>query len=294
MATLQIVFNCLCLYVRDEPGKTVHVVMPATRGHDPRHLHLARLQHPSFPEPEGKRPLEGWGLTLGSASQPASAQTDTLAPRQNDEILDLTAATADAATPGGRKVKQEMVTGFHRAVAARVTLRSGKVMGRGSETLWDFNGRRVRMATRVIWEMEIDDVHAPLSWQPIGASGQPPLDSLAALGGGDEPLLDEHEQETGRRGYRLQVIHATPRSVAPRRGDRPLPDVLRADRAHPHDRSAASQRAGRPNGQLRGRPGGDGVNTNDAGGAGAACAAAGRTCRPIGGARIAGREGRHA
>lgn len=215
MTTLQIVFNCLCLFVRDEAEGLVHVLMPSTAGgHHPRHLVL--LQHPSFTGPLPLRDLEGWALVLGpSAGRATPARIDTLlAPRQSGEILDLTAATVDSAHPNGRRVKRALVTGRNPAVASRITLRTGGVRDVASETAWIFKNTIVRMTTKVLWEMEIDDENAPLDWQPIGARGSRPLDTLAALGA-EEPLLEQFDPATGkfapgnRKGYVLQVFHAT-------------------------------------------------------------------------------------
>jgi hypothetical protein len=210
MATLQIVFNCLCLFVRDEQGETVHVVMPATKGGHHAH-HDVFLRHPSFPEAKQERSMEGWALALGpKEDQPASAKVHTLlTPRATGEVLDLTAATVDESNPEGQKVSAALVT-HSRRVAARVTLRAGEVKAVDSETEWAFDRRRVRMATRVLWEMEVNSVDAPLDWRSIGAGGTPPVPTLASLGA-EEPLLEGPNLTPGnRKGYVLQVFHSTP------------------------------------------------------------------------------------
>lgn len=197
MATLQIVFHCLCLYVRDEENRIVHVLMPATKGHHAEHF--ARMKHHSFDGADNSRSLAGWALTLGPAA--GSAQLDTLRPQQEREILDLTAVT------GGRTVRKELVTGRNDAVTARITLGAGGVAHTVAETFWRFDNRLVEMVMQVVWEMEIDDVEAPLEWVSIGAEGDPPLVSLSALG--QEGLENVRGQPDRRMGYRLDVYHAT-------------------------------------------------------------------------------------
>lgn len=217
MAVLQLVFHCLCLYVRDERNSTVHVLMPATKGHHPKHF--AELKHPSFREDERTaRSIEGWALVLGPASGAATANLQSLEPREDREILDVTAATAGE-RPGGIRVNRELVTGRSDAVTARIALRAGEVTHTKAETYWKFDDRKVEMVTKVFWEMEIEDLEARLDWHRIGASGDPPLTSLSALGA-PEPLENVPGRDSERMGYRLDVYHST------------LSDLKPADVAH--------------------------------------------------------------
>jgi hypothetical protein len=209
MATLQIVFHCLCLYVRDEENRIVHVLMPATKGHHADHFAL--LKHPSFPEPQ-VRSLAGWALALRPTS--GSAQLRSLDPQGVREILDLTAATAGSAGGGGRRVKKELVTGRNGAVTARITLGAGGVVHTEGETFWGFDNRMVKMVTRVYWEMDVDDVEARLDWSSIGASGDPPLESLSKLGG-VQPLEKFPDRPDERMGYRIDVYHTTLADLKP-------------------------------------------------------------------------------
>jgi len=205
MATLQIVFHCLCLYVRDEENRIVHVLMPATKAHHGEHLAL--LKHHSFTEAaDNTRSLAGWALDLGPAS--GVVELETLNPQQERVILDLTAVT------GGRTVEKELVTGRNKGVKARITLRAGGVAHTVAETFWRFGGRLVEMVTHVVWEMEIEDVEAPLEWVSIGADGDPPLASLSALGR-EEGLENVRGKPDGRMGYRLHVYHSTRTDLKP-------------------------------------------------------------------------------
>jgi hypothetical protein len=211
MAVLQLAFHCLCLYVRDDENRTVHVLMPSTRGHHPHHF--AEFQHPSFGGERNARSIEGWALVLPAAGG-ATAHTRSLDPRQDREILDVTAATA-AEVAGGVRVKRELVTGRSDAVKARITLRAGQVTDTVGEAFWKFDGRKVEMVTHVLWEMEIEDVEARLEWHPIGAGGDPPLVSLSALGR-EVPLENVPGRDEGRMGYRLDVYHSTLSELKPK------------------------------------------------------------------------------
>lgn len=209
MATLQLVIHCLCLYVRDEQERILHVLMPATKG---RHAqHFAYLEHPSFQKP---RSLEGWALVLGTGSAAGTAALETLAPRGKREILNLTAATAGIEHPTGKRVKRALVKGQNPAVTSRITLRAGEVTHTLGETLWRFKGRMVEMVTRVYWEMEIADVTARLEWHSIGASGNPPLDSLSSLGK-EHGLHNVPNRLDGRMGYTVNVVHSTATDLKP-------------------------------------------------------------------------------
>lgn len=208
MATLQLVIHCLCLYVRDEQNRIVHVLMPATKGHHAQHF--AHLEHPSFQRP---RSLEGWALMLGTAGA-GTAALETLAPQGKREILDLTVATAGAEHPMGKRVKRALVNGPNPAVTSRITLRAGEVTHTIGETFWKFKGRMVEMVTRVSWEMEIADPTDRLEWHSIGASGNPPLDSLSSLGS-EQGLHNVPNRPDGRMGYTVNVFHSTLTDLKP-------------------------------------------------------------------------------
>ncbi len=223
MATLQIVFHCLCLYVRDEENRIVHVLMPATKGHHAEHF--ARMKHHSFNDPDNARSLAGWALVLGPAA--GSAQLDTLQPQQEREILDLSAVT------GGLTVSKELVTGRNDAVTARITLGAGGVAHTVAETFWRFDNRLVEMVTHVVWEMEIEDAEAPLQWVSIGAAGDPPLVSLSALGR-EEGLENVRGQPDGRMGYRLHVYHSTLTDLKPEEVEHHFRAFYEQLLAHPH------------------------------------------------------------
>ncbi len=230
MATLQIEFNCLCLFVRDETNHVVHVLMPSTlehvgdavdsgRSHDEYgHMHephYVRLYH-SKTGNEGI-PLEGWSLVLGG--ERGSADTGSLDRTQPGEVIDLTAVTGNRDGQYGRKVKQGLVTGANPAVAARVTLRAGRAVHAPKEVAWNIKCRDFDMAYQVVWQ--IDDFDGTLAWEPANAR-KVPLDSLAGLDS-DEPLYGEE-----KRGYRLQVFHTTEDGLPPHHENGQLePDLVK-------------------------------------------------------------------
>ncbi|HEX9939327.1 MAG TPA: hypothetical protein VGB15_19445 [Longimicrobium sp.] len=200
MATLQIEFNCLCMFVRDRAAKAVHVLMPSTE-HAGHHAdrHLVRLVHPSFgQEPQG-RSLLGWALSLGPTEGTADL---TLQPaRGNGAIANLSAAT-------GIGVDRALVDGPHERIASRVTLRAGRIVRADAERRWLLDGRELSMAHRVVWEMENVSETEPLPWQSLGAAGAAPLRAL-------RDVAPEPGRTADERLYRLRVFHTTPGSLPP-------------------------------------------------------------------------------
>jgi hypothetical protein len=188
MVALQLDFNCLCLFARDDKNNEVHVVMPRTHV---GHLHVVRLIHPSFTNfPHGK-PLEGLTLEVGTAG---GADLKSLQPTKEGVIVDVSARS-------GKKVNLKspnVITRFH--------LRSGKVVDRDAEATWQIDKDTVLMAHRVIWEIGGLDPTKALAW----SGGTIPLVKLADLG---SPMT---LPVTGNSGYRLTVFHTTPDRLPPR------------------------------------------------------------------------------
>jgi hypothetical protein len=218
MATLQIEFNCLCLFVRDETEKILHVLMPATGHHHAGHPsgsarphpahgieeHLARLVLGDSPDAP-QVPLEGWSLELGPAA--GAAQLHTLDPPVGDaQVVDLTRLTSNGQNAPGRKVARALTTGSHQKIASRFTLRAGQVTDVEAQAEWLFKGEPLEMAHRVVWE--IDDVPDELPWTPI-AGKAPPLARLSDLGD-PSPL-----PVSGKSGYRIRVFHTTADGLPP-------------------------------------------------------------------------------
>ncbi|HYH82132.1 MAG TPA: hypothetical protein VEX86_20155 [Longimicrobium sp.] len=204
MATLQIEFNCLCMFVRDRASRVVHVLMPSTH-HAPDHAdhHVVRLIHPSFgAEPQG-RSMIGWALALGPAQ--GAADVSLRPAGGNGAIADLSAAAGSA-------VERGLVERPDARIASRVTLRAGRIVQARAERTWMLDGREVSMAHRVVWEMENVSETEPLPWRSLGAAGPPPLGALNELA--PEASL------AGERVYRLRVFHTTPGALPPndRRG----------------------------------------------------------------------------
>jgi len=214
MATLELQFNCLCLFVPDPAARVVHVLMPGTNGHEghehPRHV--VRMLHHSF---EGKtdekedrlygRGMEGWALTLGPDN--ASADTSLLPPQgalPGGVLPDLSKITGRTLDPG--------LVGMNpgAGVAARITLRSGKVTRMASESTWAIGNDTIALAHQVTWRMW--DVEPELKWEPLGGRPQtqtyprPPL-----------ATLDELEPEDDL-DYRLRIFHVTDDALPPRGG----------------------------------------------------------------------------
>jgi len=224
MATLELQFNCLCLFVPVPDQKVVHVLMPATNdhaGHAGHAKHVVRVLHKSFPEKENVlgRGMEGWALTLGTRDAKTNtfaapdANTDLSPPAGaiNSGVLpDLTSLTSAANTvaPGLRGDSPGNL------VAARITLRSGKVTRIDSEATWEIKRTEFPLAHRVTWEMPGDDVM--VEWRGLNNTtpATRPFDTLDTL----EPEDD--------LGYKLRVFHVTEDALPPKGGTL-KPSVMR-------------------------------------------------------------------
>lgn len=210
MATLELEFNCMCLFVTDPEDGTVHVLMPPT-AHDhadhgnaglpatlPRGLkrHVVRLLHRSFAADQG-RSLEGWALELHGS--PAPPDTTLLRPAggQNPEVVDLSGIT-------NRRVSRDHLEreAYPNRVSALLTLRGGTATKLDDEdTKWVMDGRTIVMAHQVVWRLE--NVSEQLRWVDLGANHGPPLRSLSEL---------EAEADGS---YRLEVYHVTEKALPP-------------------------------------------------------------------------------
>jgi hypothetical protein len=191
MAKLMLEFRCLCLFVTDPDSKAVHVLMPTMAGHEGHagHQHVVRMLHRTFKNKEmdegtGKKtvgiPMEGWALLLGPENGSANLDLDhkVAAGGKKAELPDLTTITND------KKVDRALVGPMpgHR-VAARVTLRSGKLHDLDSEADWDIDGKPYALAHRVVWEMDVDPA-LPLEWKGLNGKSDnnaKPLESLIKL-----------------------------------------------------------------------------------------------------------------
>jgi hypothetical protein len=214
MATLELQFNCMCLFVPEPDKKLVHVLMPSTNGHagHPEHeQHVVRMLHKSFKSNENEktkgRALEGWALTLGP--EDASADTNLVhnGTTPGGVLPDLSEITE--AVLGMRKtISPDLLTAVPGdGVGARITLRSGGVTRMASEAVWEIGGKEVALAHQVTWRMS--DVDHVLNW--TGLNGKPdtdpkPLDTLKSL----EPEDD--------LGYKLRIFHVTDAALPPKGG----------------------------------------------------------------------------
>ena len=266
MATLQIEFNCLCLFVPDEETDTVHVLMPATKnhaddaevngaagdghehGHDgakpaanaddevpagaKKHAppHAVRLQHPSFAnEDQGLLPIEGWALELG----PAGGKADLAKLQAEKQIADLTALTAENGAPG-KMVDRALLNQPGGAVLSRVTLRGGRLHSVDSKAVFSLGGQLTQLAHKVVWEME---GVARLEWRRLGGDGVSvqPIDQLGP------PTQTLNPESDKRQGYLLKVWHVTEDSLPPNELAKVPPEELQHHFRAFYDRQYAAR-----------------------------------------------------
>lgn len=216
MATLQIEFNCLCLFAADEANQVMHVLMPATNGHEHHGMpkHLVRLI-PGKDAAAPQIPIEGWIVELGPETGEAALDVEVPAPppatpggpsengsSDRVKIVDLEKLTRDETHPSGRKIRRELVEGLHPSVATRFTLRSGRVIDADADAVWKFGEEEVRMAHRVVWEMKDVDWTPPAGMQVPKAEVWPDGDAL----------------------YYFRVFHTVPTDLPPRKTPETLPE----------------------------------------------------------------------
>lgn len=223
MASLELQFNCLCLFVTDPDEEVVHVLMPATSGHagHAHHEHVVRIIHKSFPGDQNQvgRGMEGWALTLGPDE--ASAERDLVPPPgafQGGELPDLTEITKEGPDDPGKTVDRALV-GLNpgNKVAARITLRSGRVARILSEARWRIGTRDYALAHHVTWRMS--DVGEKLDWARLDV--EPGADLP------EEPLANLNElTPEADLGYKLEIFHVT-RDALPPKGGILAPAVMR-------------------------------------------------------------------
>jgi hypothetical protein len=211
MATLQLEFNCLCLFVRDEVNNVVHVLMPRT-DHPGMDRHVVRVYHPKFPDPPVGKSMEGLEWILGPTT--GSAECSTLATNDDGEVVDVTVTSGDASGHNGKKAHKDLVTQAHAHVLTRVTLRAGRVLDRDARAKWKLKGREVYMAHRVVWE--IDDVPDTLTWKQLNNPNPIPFASLAELGA-EQDLPSPVGPP--KKGHRLRIFHTTEDGLPPNDGD---------------------------------------------------------------------------
>ncbi len=212
MATLELQFNCLCLFVPDPVRKAVHVLMPATNGqsghegHGDDHKHVVRMLHHSFEEEERRkgRDMEGWALSLG-AKNDRWDPVEALAPVDPEK-----AALPDLSAIDDRLRVDPSLLGPDPGsrVAARITLYSGKAHRMAAEARWKIGETELPLAHQVTWKLEVDP-RAGLTWERLKdrADARPPLETLKDL-----------EPEDDHLGYKLRIFHVTEKALPPRGG----------------------------------------------------------------------------
>lgn len=221
MPKLTLVINCLCLFVRDEQEKTVHVLMPATghTGHDGHDgggghqhpEHLVQVLHRSFDKGQEKdkgRSMKGWALVLGEGDASADTTLEPpVLPPLGDEVVNLTNLI-------DKEIERRLVADQHNPeVAARITLRSGRVTRVVAEAEWELKNRSIFLAHQVTWEML--GVPHDLTWIKLDPNaGDPPLKSLKEL----EP--------EDNLGYRIEIHHVTNEGLPPTSGGPLKPEEM--------------------------------------------------------------------
>jgi hypothetical protein len=212
MASLELQFNCLCLFVPDPENRVVHVLMPATHGHPGHegHQHVVRMFQKSFTNGNEQlkgRDLAGWALTLGPDE--ASADTSLSLPPgafKGGELPNLGKVTEEV--KGIKAMVDRALVGPDPGpgVAARITLRSGGISRMASEATWRLGTRDYALAHQVVWRMS--DVGQQPTWErlnapPQAAQVEPPLQTLNGL----EPEDDF--------GVKLRIYHVTDEALPP-------------------------------------------------------------------------------
>lgn len=213
MATLIVTFHCMCLFVPDEDGKAMHVLMPGIHGshgagaRGAAHRagargaaqragaeeHVVRMLHRSFKdEPQG-RPMDGLSLVVKG--------TDAL-------NLDLNPAGAtgpelpDLTTISGNRVNPKLITDKNpELLAARVSFLTGRATEKNSDPYhYSFGGKAEGLlANAVTWVIRgVDD---ELDWIPIDDTAKPPIQKLSEL----DPEVDGI--------YKINIHHETKRTL---------------------------------------------------------------------------------
>jgi hypothetical protein len=192
MSALEIEFHCLCLFVPDPENGLVHVLMPSTAGGDGdgghhnghpghdgaggepgqhRHVHdrhHAFIRHDSLTEPVL---MEGWALLLGREGGPIDTTLAPTSPVDGARLVDLNEHTGRTLDP------TLLLEQADPRVIARVTLREGALVSTYADAVWRLKGKKVRMASRSTWRID-DFPGGALDWNPLTASGEPPLATL--------------------------------------------------------------------------------------------------------------------
>jgi hypothetical protein len=242
MATLEIDFHCLCLFVPEPDNKTVHVLMPASEhrlggggvsglkqggpaddGEDGAVTGSLAAQAggsaggaggagPAHTphvvrimdatRPGAGRKMEGWMLELGPKK--GSADTDLSSiDSAGAKLADLTQLSGFTASP---LLIDDTVD---PQVVSRVVLRAGKAKDAVGAHKWDIGDEIVRLATRVTWRIE--NFEGDLIWTPWGASGRPPL------------MLGDVKPTDGV--FRIAIFHTLARALPPNSGTIPGDEV---------------------------------------------------------------------
>lgn len=201
MATLDIDFNCMCLFVTGDDPDLVHVLLPNTAGHQ---QHVVRMV---FQDPGDNtvtdRDMTGWALELqgaGPARQRQSGRSPVQRLREDSRIVDLTEVTGNEVDPG-------LVAGEDPGgkVVSRITIRGGELERVRAqdpvedENLWVVQGREHVMAHQTTWR--IRNVPDQLKWTRFGEGAAAiPLEFL-------KEVRPEEGNGNGDAHYRLRVYH---------------------------------------------------------------------------------------
>lgn len=194
MPRLELVFNCLNMFVADTEHNVVHVLLPSSTGHGGHHRHEPRLFHDGMVghEKGNGRSLKGWALVLGKQKDSDQGTADItfqppFPPPLGDELVNISEIT-------GSRVPRELVQDTaHPLVTARISLYGGRVTSMVAEEKYSIRGKPYMLAHQVTWQML--NVPEELEWLNLNADAPPPIMSLVDL------------PTDSKLGYRLEIHH---------------------------------------------------------------------------------------
>jgi hypothetical protein len=215
MPRLELVFNCLHMFVADPEKNVVHVLMPSSDAHGSHHRHEARIFHAGL---EGREKghglsMNGWALVLGKKGDSDTGTADTtlqppFPPPLGDVLVNLSEIT------GGRVSRELVQDGYRPQVASRVSLYGGRVTAVVAEANYRIKDRVYALGHQVTWQML--DVPQKLEWVDLKQTrgGDPPIHSLMDLPA--DPRL----------GYRLEIHHVSHASLPRGQGGKLSPTEM--------------------------------------------------------------------
>lgn len=199
MATLEIDFNCMCMYV---PGKSgaMHVLLPKMGHHTAHDAHAVVLAYHDMNHCLQVVPMEHWELIVDGTTPRPTLWSYIAAIAFRNRLVNLSDLTKKPVDP------QRVTSQTPDGVVSRITLRKGRITRVDAQWhVWRVKGAKYRLAHRVTWRVE--NVPLDLLWQSLGTSASmgEPLDTLASV------------RPESPRGplYKLSVHHVLKEHVPP-------------------------------------------------------------------------------